>query len=287
MSSVRTLRVGAAAGLGAFLVLALTRGPAANAQARAPAPSRLLFAATVVSGSSLHPRPEQPPPDIYSLSPSDQQLAQLTFSGGADPVPSPDGRQIAFARDGDLWAMSANGERQRLLARNAVEAAWAPDSRTLAYTRPGSNGIRTVGADGRGDRLLFPGDADAPAWSPDGRSLAFLRVRATLYTLAVVRGRKKRLLGSASIERPSWSPDGRWIAYIGASGRVVIVHPDGSGARVVDPAPSQHPSWSPGGRWLAYLRDGAIIVFDQATGKRRRLVPAPVWPKIDAFTWSP
>jgi Tol biopolymer transport system component len=203
----------------------------------------------------LHPRPEQPPPDIYSLSPSDHELAQLTFSGGSDPVPSPDGRQVAFARDGDLWAMSANGERQRLVARNAVEAAWAPDSRTLAYTRPGSNGIRTVRADGRGDRLLFPGDADAPAWSPDGRSLAFLRVRAMLYRLAVVRGRKKRLLGSASIDRPSWSPDGRWIAYASvASGRrssVYASRADGSEDRLL----ARHaaaPAWSPDGSRIAF-----------------------------------
>ena len=263
-------------------------GPAASARDRAPAPSRLLFAASVVSGSSLHPRPEPAPPDIYSLSASDQQLAQLTFSGGADPLPSPDGRQVAFARDRDLWAMAANGERQRLLARNAAEAAWAPDSRTLAYTRPGSKGIRTVGADGRGDRLLVSGDAAAPAWSRDGGSLAFLRVRATvLYRLAVVRGQKKRLLGSASDDRPSWSPDSRWIAYTDASARIVIVHPDGSGARVVDPGPAEHAAWSPHGRRLAYLRGGAIIIYDQATRERRTLVPAPVWPKIDGFAWSP
>jgi len=282
------LCAGAAAGVGVFLLLALPRGLAANARVRAPAPSRLLFAASVVSGSSLHPRLEPQPPDIYSLSASDQQLAQLTFRGGADPLPSPDGRQVAFARDGDLWAMAANGDRQRLLARNAVEAAWAPDSRTLAYTRPGSNGIRTVGADGRGDRLLVSGDAAAPAWSRDGRSLAFLRVRATVpYRLAVVHGRKKRLLGSASDDRPSWSPDGRWIAYTDASSRIVIVHPDGSRARVVDSGPGEHATWSPRGRRLAYLRGGAIIVYDLATGDRRTLVPAPVWPKIDGFVWSP
>jgi Tol biopolymer transport system component len=290
MRSGRMLLAGAAAGVGVFLLLALTRGPAASARAGAPAPSRLLFAASVVSGSSLHPRPEPQPPDIYSLSASDRRLAQLTFSGGADPLPSPDGRQVAFARDRDLWVMSANGLRQRLVARNAVGAAWAPDSRTLAYIRPGSNGIRAVRADGRGDRLLVAGDAHAPTWSRDGRSLAFLRVRTnatTRYTLAVVRVRKERLLGSASDDRPSWSSDGRWLAYTSAAGGVVIVNPDGSGARVVDSGPAAHAAWSPRGRRLAYLRDSAIVLFDQATGKRRTLVPAPFWPKIDAFAWSP
>src|SRR5262249_39281930 len=131
-------------------------------------------------------------------------------------------------------------------------------------------------------------NAGAPAWSPGGRSLAFLRVRATvLYRLAVVHGRKQRLLGSASFDRPSWSPDGRWIAYMDASSRIVIVHPDGSGARVVDSRGGEQAAWSPRGRRLAYLRGGAIILFDQATGERRTLVPAPVWPKIDGFTWSP
>jgi Tol biopolymer transport system component len=235
----------------------------------------------------LHPRPDPQPPDIYSLSASDQQLAQLTFSGGEDPLPSPDGRQVAFSRNGDLWVMAANGERQRLLARNAAEATWAPDSRTLAYTRPGSNGIRTVGADGRGDRLLVSGDADAPVWSRDGRSLAFLRFRVARFTLAVVRGRRERLLGSANGDQPSWSLDDRWIAYTDASGRAVIVHPDGTGARVVDPGLVKHATWSPRGRRLAYFRGGAIIVYDQPTRRRRTLVPAPVWPKIDAFAWLP
>jgi hypothetical protein len=195
---------------------------------------------------------------------------------------------VAFSRDGDLWVMAANGERQRLLARHAVEAAWAPDSGTLAYTRPGSHGIRVVGADGRGDRLLVSGDAAAPEWSRDGRSLAFLRVRETvLYGLVVVHGQKQRLLGAASYERPSWSSDGRWIAYMDASGRLVIVHPDGSGARVVDSRGGEQAAWSPRGRQLAYLRGRAIIVFDQSTGVRRTLVPAPVLSKIDGFTWSP
>jgi Tol biopolymer transport system component len=253
----------------------------------------------MVSGLSV--RGLSPRADIYSLTPTRQRLAQLTFTGGAGPVPSPDGRLIAFARKGGLWVMSADGRRQRLLARDAVGPARAPDSRTLAYARPAVQGlprsgaIRAVRANGRGDRLLVPGGAVAPAWSPDGRSLAFLRVHAEpvtggftfSYALAVLHGGKEGLIGPAADEPAAWSPDGRWLAYIGGAGAVVIVHPDGSGARVVDSQPAYHPVWSTSGRLLAYVRGGALMLFDQASGKQRTLVPEPGWPAIDAFAWSP
>jgi Tol biopolymer transport system component len=303
LERVRSART--AAGVVLLVLLTLVGGPAASARVPASAAPRLLFAASVVSGSSLHPRGE-PSPDIYSLSASGQ-LAQLSFTGGAGPVPSPDGRLIAFARAGDLWLMSADGRRQRLLVRNAVGLAWVGDSRTIAYARLHAKGIRVIGADGRGDRLLVAGDAVAPRWSPDGRSLAFLQVHAEpvpggsrfTYTLAVRRGGKERLVGPASSDAPSWSPDGRWLAYTASVGggtetAVVLVHPDGSNARVIDSAATvygtpaiHHPVWSPRGRLLAYFRSGAISLFDEASGKRRTLVPAQGWPAIDAFAWSP
>ena len=51
-------------------------------------------------------------------------------------VRSPDGRLVAFQRDGDLFVARGVGRREaRLVARDVQEAAWSPDGRRLAFIR--------------------------------------------------------------------------------------------------------------------------------------------------------
>jgi hypothetical protein len=87
----------------ALLSPLLTFGPAPNGYAaRVPLEPRLLFSSAIVS-TALVAVDEKPyaRPDIYSVS-SSNRLAQLTFTGGEHPVPSPNGRLIAFSRGGEL-----------------------------------------------------------------------------------------------------------------------------------------------------------------------------------------
>jgi Tol biopolymer transport system component len=260
------------------------------------APARLLFAASVVAPDQA-PRGFTPSPDIYSLA-STGHLAQLTFAGGDSPVPSPDGRLVAFARGGDLWLMSADGRHQRLLARRGLEPAWSPDSRRIAYasgTPSDIAGIRVIDANGTADRMLVRGNVASPVWSPDGRSLAFVRTTAVqTYQVVIVRKGRQRMIATASGNgAPSWSADGRWIAYAGCAHRcgvvivhpsVVIVHPNGSGRRVV--TSGTNPIWSPHGRQLAYIQNGAIAVYDEKLLTGGVLVaPPPVL--TGPLSWSP
>lgn len=66
-------------------------------------------------------------------------LANLTRTHpgqSRDPVWSPDGRQIAFASDGDLWLMSADGSGKHPLAATALRdhtPVWSPDGSRLAF----------------------------------------------------------------------------------------------------------------------------------------------------------
>jgi dipeptidyl aminopeptidase/acylaminoacyl peptidase len=108
----------------------------------------------------------------------------------SDPQPSPDGRQVVFARrtyDWDantttinLWLVTMDGKTLRPLttakARD-TSPRWSPDGRTIAFLsdRGGSSQVWTIDpAGGEAAPLTrFAVDVDNPQWSPDGKRLAF------------------------------------------------------------------------------------------------------------------
>jgi Tol biopolymer transport system component len=70
----------------------------------------------------------------------------------ASPVWSPDGSQIAFSRDGNIWVMNANGSAQRELMRDPVSSCcldWSPDGSQIAFEseRDGNAEIYVMDAD--------------------------------------------------------------------------------------------------------------------------------------------
>ncbi len=110
----------------------------------------------------------------------------------AAPVPSPDGRWIAFAlpqpdydhekRSGDLWLVPADGGAppRRLTATRDPEGAvaWSPDSTRIAFTakREGDTErqvyVLDLAAGGDAQRVTdLVAGANHPVWRPDGRAL--------------------------------------------------------------------------------------------------------------------
>ena len=130
----------------------------------------------------------------------------LTKDGGwSRPRFSPDGKQLALLKGGQLWVMKADGTaKRRLTTRAASGPSWAPDSKTIAFASlscsggPGVYRISATAANAQPE-VMFPSDCrgeempeapvataattgtlndrlrtdDAVAWSPDGTRVAF------------------------------------------------------------------------------------------------------------------
>lgn len=178
-----------------------------------------------------------------------------------EPAWSPDGSQIVFVRNQDIYVMKANGTGVRRLTRAATplgdgQPAWSPDGHRLAfivarvqpYNRPA---IYLMNANGTGVTRLtdcLPGCLESePAWSPDGTKIAFVR-NWNVYTMSPARRGVTRLTdcahiaGCVSAGGPVWSPDGRkivfWVEGHDSNRQPYIMNADGSDVRPLIPKTS-------------------------------------------------
>jgi Tol biopolymer transport system component len=181
-------------------------------------------------------------PSIHTaqLDGSDKRVVIRPRHGAArHPDWSPDGHALAFAWNGELFVLPAEGSRARRVPgrfRAAVYGpSWSPDGRRIAFsgTLPG---IAEMGGDGatievvpsrggRVRRLSFGSFYDwSPDWSPDGKSIVFVRNPPYDFVLNPhesrlmlvdpdgpnVRPFPRRRYGQS----PAWAPDGRRLAFI-------------------------------------------------------------------------
>lgn len=164
--------------------------------------------------------------------------------------------------------------------------------------------IYTVNADGSGlERLTASEDREFdPTWSPDGQSIAYRHQTGDdsttdIFVMDADGSHPRNFTGSDGLGDwgPDWSPDGEWIAWNTASAGFVfdlgLIHPDGTGRRVVKPGVYvEYPAWSPDGRRIAFMspEEGSqydIFVMNADGTDVRRLTSSPSdegWP-----AWSP
>ncbi|HUF48965.1 MAG TPA: amidohydrolase family protein [Vicinamibacterales bacterium] len=109
------------------------------------------------------------------------------------PVPSPDGRQVAFNAMNHLYVMDLpNGTPRRLTSSTEGEfmPAWSPDGRTLAYVTwtLGGGHIKRVAATGGQPEILTraAGYYLDPAFTPDGTQIVYLAGSATDQMYAIL-----------------------------------------------------------------------------------------------------
>ncbi|HYC77316.1 MAG TPA: S41 family peptidase [Planctomycetota bacterium] len=225
---------------------------------------------------------------VSALAPA--QGGELTLC--RHPAVSPDGSQMVFSYEGDLWvAPAAGGFAARVTSHPAREdrALWSPDGATLVFQSDRFGNVdlfRTSLVGGRPARLTFHSDPDFIAgFSADGADVLFVSRRQVTEGRAYSKLRK--IPAAGGVERPvsdlagiehALSADGRRMAFVrgaeswwrkdyrGSANLDVWVAelPDGPIARMTSWEGNDFaPMWHPEGTGFYFLRerDRAVNVW--------------------------
>ena len=270
--------------------------------------------------------------------------AQLTKSSKDcfSPFWSTDGESIYYVTGHDLWAVPSSGGAQQLILEHVDVAAVHPDGKTLAFARDGKLWLAALHGGGpakefwpgplapttptismrfspsgsylafdNGTVWVFPYPSGKPrmlyagregadfagvvgvSWFPDGGSLLVTRNGPTssLIRLAIANGSRQTLYSAgATLSDPSVSPDGKKIAYSAGDYEwnvVEVTLADGAVHTLVENGQSNlSPDWAPSGTHFLFSTQGAIMDREAAgLAFSRRLVDTSYDP--GAARWSP
>ncbi len=238
-----------------------------------------------------------------------QQLFTLSLRGGypvrvtasekpiSEPQWSPDGRRLAFIRDGAIWIVEADGSREAEVSAHPAGnkfPRWAPDGLRLGFIsrRRGWAQVHVVDAPvprrGRPatnprppePRALTPAgtDVDGFEWSPDGERIVVMlhpgeeAATARIEVVSVADGRSEPVATSGWNTGAQWMPDGSLLYLTDADGwfQVVRRSVDGTVLTVLTEGAQEHgeptgsfglvPLASPDGARFSHatVRDGFI-----------------------------
>jgi Tol biopolymer transport system component/DNA-binding winged helix-turn-helix (wHTH) protein len=149
------------------------------------------------------------------------------------PALSPDGKQVAFAWDGekgdnfDIYVKLINaGEPIRLTTDPAAEShpVWSPDGRYIAFCREllGHVEIWMIPALGGAARRLAEAARCGLSWSPDGKFLALVNQSTpqapwSIFLLSIETGETRKVTSppgdNVGDYSPDFSPDGKNLAF--------------------------------------------------------------------------
>lgn len=244
---------------------------------------------------------------LFRIGLRDGKLAQLTWppptSSDWRLALAPDGKTIAFARDGGrdpgIYLIPAiGGKLTRLTSEEAgsVEGlTWTGDAREIVYSssRGGSQGLWRLAVSGGQPRRLEIAQENAydPVISRDGRRLAYARwiTNSNIWRMGAAPGKTHTdpavlVQSPGEDSSPQYSPDGKMIAFNSdRSGRPQIWLCDSGGEnlrQLTDWNSPQtiNPAWSPDGKQIAFASSGTappyavdIYVISADGGTPRRV----------------
>ncbi len=217
------------------------------------------------------------------------RASESSVQGSTEPLPSPDGRWIAFGDptgDYDAHLLDVTTLRQHRITwfgraprkgyTYAVVqiAGWSPDSRQLLLA-------------------VVPG-----YFMPSEQGDRHPQASYGTYIYNVENGTIRRLpVPAAGLDLVGWAPDGRIFANVFArpiwqDGRFMVLGPNGDDGKQVG-VPLVQPRLSLDGRWLVGFVRGAgpgaarIVKVDSATMATTPLVTLDSWPLNSCATLSP
>jgi serine/threonine protein kinase/Tol biopolymer transport system component len=268
--------------------------------------------------AAQRPTPKQPG-GIFLMPLEGGENRLIVSTGSAaeyrSPVPSPDGRRLAFASCSNNYTceiyiselesgLRPKGEARLLTPQgiNLRGLAWASDSQTLLYG--GLSNAYALGfglwrapvVSGPPQRLVFaPESSEYPAISKTGL-LAYANQTsdADIWIFETGAGSRRLISSTRSENNAQFSPDGKRIAFLSdrsGRGEIWVCESDGSHPLQLTSSPRStgSPRWSPDGRWIAYdsrTADGTpdIYVIDSTGGRPRPVVQHPASDRIP--NWS-
>jgi Tol biopolymer transport system component len=232
------------------------------------------------------------------------RLNQLTENpGDSQPNFSSDGRTIAFARDGDIYSVRADGSGERVLTSGAAideRPVVSPNGKVVLFERRAATGaardLYTVRATGGSAHALTTSAADEheASFSDDGCMIAFVRsfaepgggTRDDLFSIRPAGIKLRRLTNTPGVDEfaPHYFADENIVFSRGQSGEGADAYADvytmrengshvkplvrGAGSAFVeDVAPSGHE--------LLFRRDRGLWVKRIGPGRAHKLTELP------------